>query len=205
MLQLMDQAADPNTLDWVIAALQAAALFGAIVAATYAARAARAAEGNVEAQVRPLLLDVPPEPYTDYEHEVPLPSGTSSMKSAGRGEILANADELWLVMPVRNVGRGVARITSVSAYFNYRPDYGVSAYRDVLPPGEDTWLSIRVSKGDQLAAQAPWSAIHQGLPPFYVWADYTDLSGGQGERVTFALGREVSGRFRVDSVEHSVD
>jgi hypothetical protein len=205
ILHPVKHAADPNTLDWVIAFLQAAAVGGAILAAGFAARAAKAAERNVEAQVRPLLLDVPREPYTDYEHEVPVPPGVGPMTVAWRGEIVANADESWLVMPIRNVGRGVARITSVAAYFHHRPDYGVYAYREVLPPGEETWLGIRVNESDKQARDALWAAIHKGLPPFHVTAHYTDLSGGQRERVTFSLGREGTGRLGVDSVEHYAD
>lgn len=197
-------SSDPNLLQWITGVGQVLAVSGAAFAAFYAARGARAAEQNVEAQTRPLLLDVPYAPYTNHDHEIALPNGTT-VSSAWRGEVLANAGEGWLIFPVRNVGKGVARIDRMHAYFNRRQDYGLYAHRSILPPNEETHIGLRVVEGDPGAREALGQAI-KGLPPFHVTVHYTDLAGGQGEYASFDLGPTgASARLQVLHVEHGRD
>jgi hypothetical protein len=67
---------------------------GALLAAAFTAWAAKSASDaaktaklGVAGEHKPILIDVPYEMYTDYEHEIPWP--TQTVKSAWRGEIFA--------------------------------------------------------------------------------------------------------------------
>src|SRR4051812_7880166 len=115
----MTMPCDPNTLQWIAGVGQPIATAGAVIAVAFAARSARAAnrsagaaEQQVALQTKPLLTDVPLEPYLGPERSYRRPTGIWS-KSAWRGEIPANVEELWISVPVRNVGRGLARLTDI--------------------------------------------------------------------------------------------
>ncbi|HET6494684.1 MAG TPA: hypothetical protein VFH61_04860, partial [Thermoleophilia bacterium] len=163
----------------------------AVAAVLVALRSARAAERSAtvaSAQLHPLLVDVPYEYYTDYEHEVPLPTG-EIRKSAMRGEIMANFSEGWLTVPVRNVGRGPAVIEEVEVRL-FAPDDTIAApvpeamTTSVVAPGEETWIGIRV---DASQNEHFTRAGHQqgGISLVVVYADYLR---GRRERATFDLG-----------------
>jgi hypothetical protein len=73
--------------EWITAIGTGAAAIGTVGALLFAAKAARSAGASAEianetlrSEARPLLLDVPYEHYTDYEHEHPWP-GESMRKT----------------------------------------------------------------------------------------------------------------------------
>jgi hypothetical protein len=193
-----------TTADWITAFATLIAAGGTVGALIYAARAATAANRSAVAAVEsadaardavrhealPLLLDVPYEHYTDMEHEYPWPlereGGTS--KTPMRGQVAFHAETGTFAIPVRNVGRGVARIEDFEISFK-----DGSSYRqfggEAIPVGEEIWLAgrpVERSEFAQALKRQP-SPLHEYMPLFFV-VSYTDNSGKQRQRLEFGLG-----------------
>jgi hypothetical protein len=163
----------------------------AVVAVAMAWRSARAAERSAtlaSAQLHPLLVDVPYERYTDFEHEVALPTG-ETQKSAIRGEILANFSEGWLTMPVRNVGRGPAIVEAVELHLiragmKIPVAVAEAMTTPIVAPEEEARIGVMVvDEGRDAFAEA--GHRQGGISLTVSYADYLHESR---ERATFDLG-----------------
>jgi len=174
----------------VIDVVTAAGTVGAAVFTAWAARAASAAaktaRDGVQAEGKPILIDVPRELYTDYEHEIPWPG--SVRKTPMRGEIMMDSTIGTIVVPVRNVGRGLARIENYEVSLTDGTSHAQHS-TTLVPPGEDAWLlaePVSTSAFAQ-AIQATPSALH-GPTPVIFTVTYTDALGNQRERLELGLG-----------------
>jgi hypothetical protein len=201
---------DPSVPDWITAIATAGAAVGTVGALLFAARAAKAANHSAEAAhraiaeaSRPLLLDVPYEHYTDHEHEYPWP-GESPRKTPMRGQILFDPTHGVFVFPIRNVGRGAARIQSFSATLS-EADVTYAEYSGAaVPAGEDAWLAARPDPNDPFveALRRVPSPLH-GVMPVIFTVTYTDIAGNQEQRLELGVGSiGQDSALRVIRIEH---
>lgn len=185
-----------TTADWITAIGTVLAAAGTVGALIYAAKAAKsasksaaAASAAVRNEALPLLLDVPYELYTDGEHEYPWPleHETDTGKTPMRGEIRFDSATGTFAIPVRNVGRGVARIESFEISIAQTGEAYAQYGGQALPSGEEIWLAGRpVGESDfATALQRTPSPLHEYM--IFV-VTYTDNSGGQRQRFEMALG-----------------
>lgn len=199
-----------TTTDWITALATCFAAVGTVGALFYAARASKAASKTadearraVEAEARPLLLDVPYEPYTDYEHEYPWPP-EGMRKCAWRGQIIVDPENGTFVFPIRNVGRGPARIESFSLNL-VDVDAGYSEYGGrSVPVGDDHWLAAQPQASGELvtALRSVPSPTH-GPMPYVFSVVYADISGRQEQRLELGVGtRQGDSALRVLRVEN---
>jgi hypothetical protein len=201
----MCEAATP---DWIAAIGALIAAVGTVGALVYAARAARAASAsaqvaNVATQndVLPLLLDVPYENYTDHEHEFPWPldGDDGTRKTPTRGHIGLDPKSGTFTVPVRNVGRGVARIESYEIAIDSTGERYVQHGTEAVPVGEDVWLAGKPVPDSAFfqALQRTPSPLHDYAPVLFS-ATYTDNAGSQRQRFEMVLGaRGESSAWRV--------
>lgn len=187
-----------TTTDWITAIATFVAAVGTVGALAYAAKAAAAASRSataarltLAAADRPVMIDVPHERYTDYEHEYPWPpEGTRA--TAWRGEIIVDAELGTFAFPVRNVGRGPAVILRFSFTLEAAGAVYSQAGGGTVAAGEDHWLSAEPEPGGAIRealAQTP-SPTHVQMP--YLFAvEYSDLSGGQRQRLELAVGSRL--------------
>jgi hypothetical protein len=199
-----------TTADWITAVATSCAAVGTVGALGYAAAAAKsasrsatAANESLQAEARPLLLDVPHEHYTDYEHEFPWP-GEGMRKTPMRSQILVDTTYGTFVFPVRNVGRGAALIEHFALTLNEVGET-YSEYSGVaVPVGEDAWLAARPD--DHSAVRAALgrvlSPVH-GAMPYILSATYTDIAGKQRQRLELGIGtRGQDSALRVLRIQH---
>ncbi|MCD6726895.1 MAG: hypothetical protein LT070_06600 [Solirubrobacteraceae bacterium] len=201
---------DASTADTITAVATAFAAVGTVGALIFAARAARAASSaakianeSLHAEARPLLLDVPYENYTDYEHEYPWPDD-GTRKTPMRGQIVVDATYGTFVFPVRNVGRGAALIESVSFSLGEVDETHTEYSGVAVPVGEDAWLAGKPDTNDSLsiALRRQPSPTH-GSMPYILTATYTDIAGKQRQRLELGIG--TKGRdtaLRVLRIQH---
>jgi hypothetical protein len=203
---------EPTTTDWITAVTAVFAVVGTVGALVFAAKAAtaasksaNAANGAIAAAARPLLLDVPYEHYMDYEHEYPWPDGMR--KTPMRGLISVDAHYGTFVFPVRNVGRGAARIESYSFTLMETGDEYAQFGGQAVPVGEDIWLAGRPVAGEALSsALLKQPAPVHGSLPFIFTVTYTDIAGQQRQRLELAVGTiGQDSALRVRRIEHVVD
>ncbi|HMJ96018.1 MAG TPA: hypothetical protein VK486_09205 [Thermoleophilaceae bacterium] len=196
--------------DWITAIATGAAAIGTVGALLFSAAAAKAASmsaqaasAGLDAQARPLLLDVPRENYTDFEHEYPWPD-EGTRRTGVRGEITFDAQYGTFAIPVRNVGHGVARIEHCELVL-----HSGEAHRqhggEALPAGEDLWLAGKPVAGEPFAralAHTP-SPLHEAAPLVFSVV-YADISGSQRQRLELALGgRGRDSAWRVLQTAHT--
>jgi hypothetical protein len=200
-------ASTGETITAIATAFAAVGTVGALWFAAWAARSAsssaKTANESVQAEARPLLLDVPYEHYTDYEHEFPWP-GEEKRKTSMRGQIVVDATDGTFVFPVRNVGRGVALVEHVEISVR-----GVGEpYRDysglAVPVGEDAWLSGKPSDSSSIAqALKEQPSPVPAVMPYFLTAGYTDIGGKQKQRLVLVVGTlRGDSSLRVLWVEH---
>jgi hypothetical protein len=204
-----------SAADWITAGGTVIAAVGTVGALIFAAKAAKAASRSAKAasetadaankalqhEALPLLLDVPYENYTDHEHEYPWPAeqedGTS--KTPMRGHI--GFDQQWgtFSIPVRNVGRGVARIENFEISIARTGEAYAQHGDQALPVGEEVWLAGKPVERSAFreALQRTPSPLHEYMPVIFT-VTYTDNSGQQRQRFEMALGgRGRSSAWRV--------
>ena len=205
-------ASDPSTLDYLTGIGQVLAVMIAAAAAYYAARSASAAERAVEAQSRPLLIDVPYGIGYDLPRPIRLPNGEPRDVSVS-GQILTSPEEGWISIPLRNVGAGVAVIFSVRARVAGRSAWRASiAMQAVDPrnlgPGEETRIGVQLGS-DQAAKESLRHALERG-GPVEVEITYFDFAWRQRQLVIASVGHQgdppiwrvawVSTRTREDEI-----
>jgi hypothetical protein len=195
----------PNALEWVIGVGQIGAVALAAWAAKSAAGSARSAQLSTEAQERPLLLDVPYEHYTDHSnHEMLLP-GNQIRLTGVRGEIFFDPLHGSFAIPVRNVGRGLARIESFALSLTGEPDAAVLFRADVaLPVGEATYLVGEPQPGSRFherLAAVPSPLHYNGALTLEV--TYTDYLNARQQRLEMRMGGRAQGTaWRVLHASH---
>jgi hypothetical protein len=199
-----------TTADWISAFATVGAAIGTVFALVFAASAAKSASNSakaaneaLQAEARPLLLDVPRENYTDGEHEYPWRDG-ETRKTPIRGQMLVDPAYGTFVFPVRNVGRGSALIEHVALTLNEVGET-YSEYSGVaVPAGEDAWLmgnpedhsAVRTALG-----RVP-SPVH-GAMPYTLSATYTDIASKQKQRLELGIGtRGQDSALRVLRIQH---
>lgn len=192
---------DPNTLQWIAVIGPTIATIAAVVGVVFAARSARVAALGLEAQTRPLLTDVSPEPFTGQVSEIVSP-GARSSRGAMSGEILADHEEGWLDMPVRNTGRGMAQIERVDvelAGARKRPvKRAAGPSRRHVQPGGDIRLHVELGRAS-LEYETFRRALTEGAG-IIVQAVYTDFAGQQRQTSFFELERSGGAPWRVTDV-----
>src|SRR4051812_6175835 len=164
--------------------------------------ASTSAKDAVHAEPRPLLLNVPYENYTDFEHEYPWAGGIR--KTPMRGQIVVDVTYGAFVFPVRNIGHGPAVIESFSLTLNevdetYSENSGI-----VVPVGEDAWLAGTpdTTSTFSTAFRRQPAPVH-GAMPYTFTVTYTDVAGKQRQRLELGVG--TKGRdsaLRVLRTEH---
>lgn len=203
------EASTAETITAIATGFAAVGTVGALAFAAWAAKSAsmsaKAGIEGLQAQARPLLLDVPYEHYTDYEHEYPW-SDEAMRKTPMRGLISVDPTYGTFVFPVRNVGRGAALIEHVAITIDgidepYREFSGVA-----VPVGEDAWLTGKPNEGSGVAQalKRQPSPVH-GPMPYVLTATYTDIAGKQRQRLELGIGTKgQDSALRVLRIEHVV-
>lgn len=226
----------PSTADpWVEPALQAASVLATLLLAFLAYRAGRAAlrtaeaaEAQTEAQVRPLLLDVPESPgspASSARETVRFKDGLEALVPFGRIHAYAGSGTGYLSVPLRNVGRGIADLRGVELLVGSGGLAG-STRRPNVPPGETTRIEFVVPRDtersysdffviaaeqfysedyDQPAGRAtpevPWDT--EGIVACQV--SYTDLAGRQPTKTRIEVRRAATdGSWSFHRVQHFV-
>lgn len=194
------------TTDWIIAVATVPAALGAAAAAIFAARAASSAgrsatiaQQELQASARPLLLDVPYEHYADHEHEMPWP-GETMRKTPMRGQIVIDASYGTFALPVRNVGRGAARVEGITFTLTAVGVTHVEPGGIVIPVGEDRWLAGKPNRQEfrDALARVP-SPVHGAIPYGFV-ITYTDITGTQKQQLELGIG--TVGQDSAQRVKH---
>jgi hypothetical protein len=179
------------------------ALWFAAAAARSASRSAKTANESLQAEARPLLLDVPYEQYADGEHEYPWP-GEAMRKTPIRGQIVVDPTYGTFVFPVRNVGRGAALVESVSVALS-EVDETYAEYSGVaVPVGDDVWLTGKPVEGSSLAnALKRQPSPTHGPMPYILTATYTDIARKQKQRLGLGVGTKgQDSALRVIRIAH---
>jgi hypothetical protein len=185
---------DPTTLDYITGIGQVVAVVIAAGAAYYAARAARSAERSALGQTRPLLLDVPLEPYAEETYVAELDGDTHRVEF--RGEILSDRERGWMSVPLRNAGQGLAKVERAAIlHEDFIEDgvHGSSGWtRSNVPAGEETRIELWIPERSADHAVLK-SAITTGEITLSV--TYTDLFGKNRETATFYLAERPDAAF----------
>ena len=192
-----------TTIEWITSLSAALAAIGTVGALLFGAQAAKSASASATAanealryEARPLLLDVPLEPFTDYEHEVPIPG--VQRKSAWRGEIAIDVQGavLSFALPVRNVGRGAALIESVSVTLN-GPDVTCTLPSGIaLPVGEDRYLPGQPEgpEAARIAEALNEPSWRHGPEPFSFRVVYRGVADTDLQQLQLDVGTNAAGQ-----------
>jgi hypothetical protein len=176
-------------VDWGTAANLATAGGTALLAvATFSATrsantAARSSERALLDGLRPIVV---PSHWEDPVQKVRFVDGHWIPVRGGRAVLEVTAEAAYLVMSLRNVGRGLAVLHSWDLRFDVEPASGHRApdefhrlTRDIyIAPGESGFcqVAVRDPAGDQFAALTDRTADDE---PFTVDVLYGDVEGGQ--------------------------
>ena len=185
-------------VDWgTLANLGTAAGTALLAVATYSStRSANAAARNAERGLlhglRPTLI---PTRWEDPVQKVRFIDGQWVAVHGGRAVLEASDDAVYLVVSLRNVGRGLAVLHGWDLQFDYAvphraPDEFHRLTRDIyIAPGDSGFcqVALRDSGAEQFAALTERAKDHQ---PFVVDVLYGDAEGGQ--RVITRIGLSVS-------------
>jgi hypothetical protein len=184
-----------------------------------AQRQSELAEAALNASIRPLFTDVPPNTLQEVRQQRVF----DLMQASRQGQLpdtrKIDISKVWsdidseslsteLVVPIRNVGSGVGLIVDVAAFVprdEIRLNFDDhSSYERVigwpggptLPVGEHTTLMFREPKGS-----AAWAGLHSAISrgaDVDVEVVYQDVSGAQDSVTRLSLSREDgTERYRV--------
>jgi hypothetical protein len=196
-----------------------------LAGATFAAvrssnQSARVAERTLLAGLRPLLA---PTRRGDTDEQVQFADGRVFEVGEGRALVRQENGAIYLAMPLRNVGAGMAvlrsyRLEAESADAVSRDPLGPARHRrgDATPDTQgfaEQQRDIYVPSGEvgfwQAAARDPESELYRDLEAAIrtsgrVTADllYTDHEGGQQTVTRFVLLPDESRRWRCDVTRH---
>lgn len=137
----------------------------------------RISQLTLDAQIRPVLIDVP----LDLAIEQPLfYPGRDEPVTGHRGAVHVGAGDREVVvsLPLRNAGAGLAMIRGVGIRLAVAsPTPPVMIQPANMPPGEDGRITFRATPGD--AAFAPLSQAIQARQSLSIEVGYSDLTGQQ--------------------------
>jgi len=198
--------------DWVaISSLATAGGTLALAATTYASvrsanRAARAAEGSLLAELRPLLVE-------SSEQDPPLRVGFMDhppFEVPGGGAVAEHVDgRLYVVLSLRNVGPGIGVLHGghvsperVRGRTDHTPiERFRMLSRDIyIPPGKVGFYQIAFRDEQREERDALIRALDAGA--FGVDVLYGDFEGGQRVITRYNVVRADDGRWQVGTVRH---
>jgi hypothetical protein len=181
-------------------------------------RQSDAAEAALNASIRPLITSVPrptimriPIEQTDVWRMVPsqvrqVPPATEIDASEIREAKID--DRPTLLVPVRNVGSGVARLVraALSTERLVTPSIYVQTKTPPSVIGVDEVANIVFSTGEEHEPMPGWLEILLGGDePLLVEVRYTDVAGRQETATTIVLKRNYRGQFRTERVSLLVE
>jgi hypothetical protein len=144
-----------------------------------ARRQTEIAQLTLNAQIKPVLVDVPPIPT--IPDQVGFPGKSPVQKSQGAVIVNASNHEVLISVPFRNAGAGLAIVQAVG--IRSRTDIGTPGHLirpTHLAPGEHGRVGFRAQPGS--AAFRPLLDVIDDEQDFSVEMGYTDLAGQQYER-----------------------
>ena len=206
--------------DWsTIASLATAGGTLVLAVATYSSvrfgqRATRVAERSTEISERALLLGLRPvlvpSRVTDPPERVRFGEGRWVSVEGGMAAVERDGENYYLVMPLRNVGNGLA-VLQAWLFSALRPTIDTphaepSAHR---PQTRDLYVPAGDTGFWQGAIRDPDDPFREGLREAFLAGDilsvdllYGDHEGGQLTISRFILTREDEGRWRPGVVRH---
>lgn len=215
--------------DWAVAASLIAAAVTVVLAwfaflsARAAGRTARAAEAQLEAQVRPLLIDVTPREGPREATEFLDGHTLSSECTVGRVLVSLVDSTAYLSIPLRNVGTGLAEVRGVEL-LSGPGGFAGSTPKPNVPPGEEVRFNFVLPREEWLEDHSELFAIvdetflsadyRQGAGPapgVTLWdsegivafaVSYTDLAGTQPTKTRVEIRRDrASGEWSIHRVQ----
>ncbi len=162
----------------------------ALFAAKASSRSAKAAERQVEAQMRPFLVDFPQQGLKKAGEEYQLPNGKWEQREI-EGQIKGSEEERWITVYFRNVGQGVALLEEVTICFdNCSWSFGRDDFtaKKAVPAGDTTVVGAMLDKDDQHADK--FAEIFKSSKGLSFSVTYTDFAGEQRSRVTADIGNK---------------
>lgn len=184
--------------DWAtISSLATAAGTLVLAVATYASvrsaqRASRVAERALQVQLRPLLV---PTRFEDPAEKVGFIDNRWLRVEGGRAGVEVSAEVIYLVLPLRNVGSGLAVLDRWDVYADMelgRPDHGaVDHYRRLsrdlyVAPGDHGFWQGALRDPTDPAFVAVRNAIEERRSLF-IELLYGDHDGGQRTITRFGV------------------
>jgi hypothetical protein len=172
--------------------------------------AAEVSRAALRADVQPLLVDVPPSAVAPPDisrsasgdpelFHLNFEDGRRRATIDPRRVYLAvDAADVFLSVPFRNVGRGVAKVVDAGVQGAHAP-LRTTIRRQTVPPGETTRIDLIIGKGDP-AATAVADGGKNGSLAIYV--EYTDIGAGQTFRLKADVKRSTSAVWHVANVDH---
>ncbi len=137
----------------------------------------RISQQTLDAQIRPVLIDVPLD--LTIEEQLFYP-GRNAPAAAHRGgvEAFASNEEVTMSLPLRNAGAGLAMIRGIGIRLTVAtPTAPVMIQPANVPTGEYGRVNFRATPGE--AAFRPLSQAIQSQSNFSIEVGYSDLAGQQ--------------------------
>jgi hypothetical protein len=184
-------------------ALLAAATF---VLARRTGEQSRTATAALEAQVRPLLIDV--APGSDGDHEAPLyPNGERGEKwKRGYAVVTFDGGRGYVSVPLRNIGPGPAHILGArleATHASGPPLELWMATKQFVPSGEVVRVSLLLGNDARHLQGAFVDAVRQRGSGLTLVVEYADVGGGQRTRSRLELARRIAEEgWIVAGIEH---
>jgi hypothetical protein len=174
-----------------------------------AERAAQIAERALLVGLRPVLA---PSRLTDPPEAVRFRDGRWVSVSGGMAAVERDGENYYFVIPLRNVGTGLAVLRSWHiAVLVPRPDTGHPALGEFRPQTRDIYVSAGDTGVWQGSVREPDDPFRQGLQEALLAGEmltvdllYGDHEGGQGTISRFILTREENDQWRCGVVRHWV-
>jgi hypothetical protein len=169
-------------------------------------RAARVAEAALLADLRPLLVE---SSEADTLLRVGFKDINGIAVAGGRAAVELIDDRIYIVLSLRNVGRGIAVLhggyVRASQQTASVPHAEVDQFRMLsrdlyIPPGAVGFWQIAWRPGEELPPPDLLRSIEDGV--FTVEILYGDFEGAQRTVTRFGVRREDDGAWSVGAVRH---
>jgi hypothetical protein len=198
--------------DWVaISSLATAGGTLALAGATYASvksanRAARAAEGSLLAELRPLIVESFPD---DPAQRVNFSDAEGMIVPGGGAAVQVIENRIYIILSLRNVGPGIGVLHGgqvhaerQGASTEHEPlDSFRMLSRDLyIAPGKIGFWQIAYRDRDD----PEYYRLLAGIETGWVTADvlYGDFEGGQRVITRYMIRRDDNGEWRVSTIRH---
>jgi hypothetical protein len=184
------------------------ALVANVVYVVATLRIAQISQKALDAQIQPILLDVPFD--LSIEDKPKFPTHPIAAVHRGGVHVAATPEgQAQCSLPVVNLGRGPARITGIVVQLPTRDGPTITGephFRKIerpnLPPDEMTRINFAFQGGD-----TGWSEWYLAVDPanrvgrFSVDVDYTNYAGGEPTTTRFVIAHDPDGYFYKWGVE----